>query len=617
MLLGLICQQEFEADFIKFLEGFELSEIQSRLIVTYLDSIKAYYVDFDSIEFDDGYFDGLEQQLSDSLPEQLAHKLRTLIYTEGMFRTKFESNQQLSLYKIKCKHNGSRAAILEVSKFFGVVGTLSPLVSPKFDGCSIKVVWDNRFEKIELIQTRGGMDITKNFIDNKSIQESKQFGKHEVFGELIIKKQTFVDKYSSEYKNARNFVGSLTKLKQLDSEVLNDLDFIVFSDGCNPIGNYWTQLLDADLFKYRAHYAAEVPYEIDGIVISDGKKYETRPTKDNYPLNMVAVKFPSEEAMTEITDIEWSVKKTGKITPTLVFKPVELSGSVVQRASGFNYENLVVSGLGIGATVFVTKSGEIIPYVTKVVNRSRDIKMPDIPYRIDGKHLIAEASEESDEYKFIAALRLLQLEGIGEKTAAIIGQYLNYDILEAFNTAHKPAIINVLGGFESSAYKAFRKIYEIKSIELDLLIQLLQLPGVGPKMAQKVAYRLIGMPRRDVGNVSAEVQTLFSPLGEGLAKLNQAMKKLKQFEINVTRPVMVNDDTITFEMTGNPPGMSKSEFATRLKKIAPNSVHTSLTKNTKILFTDDINSNSSKMAKARKYNVKIMSYEEALKNGIN
>ena len=92
------------------------------------------------------------------------------------------------------------------------------------------------------------------------------------------------------------------------------------------------------------------------------------------------------------------------------------------------------------------------------------------------------------------------------------------------------------------------------------------------------------------------------------------MSKLKQYGIKVIKPIEISEDSFSFEMTGNTPGMTKQEFISKLKIKSPNCVHTSLTKDTKYLFVDDVNSNSGKINKGRKYNTIIMSYSDALKH---
>ena len=104
--------------------------------------------------------------------------------------------------------------------------------------------------------------------------------------------------------------------------------------------------------------------------------------------------------------------------------------------------------------------------------------------------------------------------------------------------------------------------------------------------------------------------------GEGFLRIKDAIEYLKIHGIKVIAPIEINADTITFEMSLDPPGMTKEEFIKQFKTIYPNSMHTGLTKTTTYLFTSDLTGNSGKINKARKYNVKVVSYSDALKGNL-
>ena len=87
----------------------------------------------------------------------------------------------------------------------------------------------------------------------------------------------------------------------------------------------------------------------------------------------------------------------------------------------------------------------------------------------------------------------------------------------------------------------------------------------------------------------------------------------RDYELKKLASVLKIEDRFSFEMSGDPGGMTKAQFIAKLQEANPNCVHSSLTKTTKYLFVDSLSSNTSKMNKARKYNVEIMTYEEALK----
>lgn len=116
-----------------------------------------------------------------------------------------------------------------------------------------------------------------------------------------------------------------------------------------------------------------LPYDIDGAVVkvNDFAQRETVGATSKVPRWAVAYKYPPEEKETRVIDIELSVGRTGRITPTAVFEPVQLCGTKVERATLHNQDFINELDIRIGDTVRVYKSGEIIPKVRCVVKEKR------------------------------------------------------------------------------------------------------------------------------------------------------------------------------------------------------------------------------------------------------
>ena len=238
--------------------------------------------------------------------------------------------------------------------------------------------------------------------------------------------------------------------------------------------------------------------------------------------------------------------------------------------------------------------------------------MPEIDYIISGKHLISMNNEESIIYRFILGLKLLNIDGIGDTIATQIGSVVNNDIIELFNTENKPKIIGVLG--TGAVWQKFENFYNTKNISLDLLIELLQFDRCGKTLSKRFA-EIILKQSTDTSGIDKNVLNNVCR-GEGFKKINESMKRLQTYGVKVTKPLKIDDTTISFELSGNPPSMTKAQFIEKIKLRYPNSVHTTLTKDTKYLFVDNVNGTSSKLNKARKYNTKIVLYSEALKGNI-
>lgn len=591
----------------------KLADNQTIELNNWVEATRAYYTD-EAIMSDPEFDELQEKLLSYNIPE-LTHFINSGIFKVDRIEEVAEYTQEMiSLFKIKYKNKSN---VSEIKKFLAdaINNKINLYYAPKLDGSALKITWNftENIEIIESIISRGGLDVTNHFKNHPDIIATKKYRKKIIAGELVINKQLFMDKYSDEWENPRNFVGKFLKQKTIEKEIIDDLKFIPCTDGINHLNDIWNQCNINHLYKLeeivQLYKSDNFPYLCDGIVIAYDT--ETRIVKDNYPLNMVAIKFPGARAKTKVIGFEWTQKKSGKLTPKILIESTKLDGSTITCANGYNYQNVIDNNIGIGSLIEIEKSGDIIPVVVKVITYSKIITLPQCEYIKAGKHLIAQNLEESRKYKFILGLKLLNIDGIGDTLAEKIGQIVHYEIVDVFNPRYKADICEILGG--GSNWQKFKEVYNIKNIYLDNLINLLQFNNVGPAISKKIAL-LILKKSNDTSNISSDILTNVCK-GEGFIRIKNSLEYLKIHGIKVLPPYEINDDTVTFEMTGNPPKMTKEEFVKRIKVTYPNSIHESLTKNTKYLVCDDLNSNSGKINKARKYNIKIVTYTDVLTKG--
>lgn len=599
-----------------------LNQDQIDELLLYVQASKAYY-DEEAI-MSDVEFDVLSEKLVTYEIPEIIKFIESGIYKEGeIIEISNETTELISLKKIKY---AGMADVSKIKKFFSFQAR-PYVIGPKLDGNALRIRILREIDYsaksiIPFVQitTRGGLDVTNKFGNNESIilavkRYSREGNNTNICGELVIDKKIFLNKYSDEYENPRNYVGSLMKNDYVSDEAVQDLYFVPYSNGKNPISSIWKEMSTSDWNRLEdiiAHYKSdEFPFLCDGLVIAFNEEGE-RKIKDNYPLNMVAIKFKAPSAQTKVIDIKYTQKKSGNLTPVIIVEPVKLEGSTITKCAGYNYANIKKNHIGIGAIVMITKSGDIIPVVEKVIQGSNNIPMPECDYVISGLHLKANNMEESRIYKFILALKILQIDGIGPEIANKVGTIVDYDIIELFNPLHKPAICSMLGG--SKIWERFEKFYQIKTIYLNTLIELLQFNRCGKVYSEKFA-KIITKQIVDTTGIEKEVLNIVCR-GDGFMRIKNSMDILRKYGVAVLKPVEINENTIDFEMSGSPEGMSKEEFIKRFKKSHPNSVHTTLTKNTKYLFVDSVNTTSSKANKARKYNIKIVTYKDALNGKI-
>ena len=281
------------------------------------------------------------------------------------------------------------------------VGGQPSFLGWKLDGLTIALTYENG-ELISAV-TRGdgitGEDVTHNAKFFKGVPLKISYKDRLVVrGEALISRKRFdeinakITNIDERYKNARNLASG--SVRQLDSKIAKErgVEVVAFSvyEGFDNLENYSDKLDELkkygfdvvpfirvktkeDILKGIEYFEGKVQsykFPTDGLVITiDNIAYgEMLGTTAKYPRNSKAFKWKDEAEETELIDIEWSVGRTGAITPVAIFKPVEIDGTTVQRASLHNV-SVLKSLLGErpykGQKVWVIKSNLIIPAIVK------------------------------------------------------------------------------------------------------------------------------------------------------------------------------------------------------------------------------------------------------------
>ncbi|MDA9472911.1 NAD-dependent DNA ligase LigA [Enterococcus sp. 5H] len=287
----------------------------------------------------------------------------------------------------------------------------------KIDGLAIALKYENG--KFVQGATRGdgtvGENITENLKTVKSIPlELKKPISVEVRGECYMPKQSFVNlnKEREEagqdvFANPRNAAAG--SLRQLDTSMVAKRNLNTFLYTVADFGPMTAQTqFDAlnelseiglrtnpekklcatieDVWAYIEEYhekRTDLPYEIDGIVIkvNDFTVQDELGFTVKAPRWAIAYKFPPEEAQTVVEEIEWTIGRTGVVTPTAVMQPVRVAGTTVSRASLHNADFIAMKDIRLNDTVIIYKAGDIIPEVAQVLTdqRSDDSQPYEIP----------------------------------------------------------------------------------------------------------------------------------------------------------------------------------------------------------------------------------------------
>lgn len=526
------------------------------------------------------------------------------------------------------------------------------LSSPKFDGNAINIIYHGLL--LNGVRTRGdgfsGKDITKRFtskipseliLDGLNVTDSDVI---EIRCEVVINNQLFNEKYfgtlaEGKFANPRNYVAGVIGKDDYDEVKISELELIPVHYLLNSeqieqkyfaknslYSKDWNTLFSpanyVDTIKSFEKLRETFNYPLDGVVLSFPVEYRKQlGQNDHDPEWSIAIKFVPEEVVTPYYGIEWSISKRGELTPVILLEPVQLAGTTVKRASGYNAGYIVKNKIGVGSLLSIAKAGDIIPEVQNVIIESdNDIVLPTIcPYcqsslEFDGIHLMCQ--NENCEGKIAKILAsscgILDLKGIGGKRIEPFAKDFKniYEIwkwvLENKTSPHieKYGIEN-----GSRMHQIFTEAFEnIKSISYEKVIQILGYENVGKKLSIQIAKEHAGLDPDYTGLEKALVAKLHEPEVESYIK--EVVMNLESLGVKIDRPAEVKVSTNSFGicMTGSPKDFG---FKTKADFIAqfPGIYEVSLTDaNCKYLITDSYSSTSSKMKVAEKKGIIIKTY---------
>ena len=315
------------------------------------------------------------------------------------------------------------------------------IITPKFDGLSLCVN-----EATSEAWTRGDGEFGQKSNEHYSLIQNHLNLEEDSFsftyGEVMMPKQVFVDKYSADFANPRNLVAGLLNSKE-PGDILKDCQYIKYGAICKrnfstkqevinelnkgqqtKVQYYICQIsdLDEDLLIELFHkFSTE--FEIDGLIIElnrlDLQSQLGRETSSNNPVWARAFKHPSFEqsAETDIIGISWNISKQGLLKPTLHISPVKLDGVTVSNVTGNNARFVKDLGLGVGAKVVVKRSGMVIPIIADVVIPV-EFQMPDVPnidWNENGVELVTLfETDEQQLKKIVAFFEILEADNVSE-----------------------------------------------------------------------------------------------------------------------------------------------------------------------------------------------------------
>lgn len=503
------------------------------------------------------------------------------------------------------------------------------VVEEKIDGLSLAL----RYRDGILVQaiTRGdgviqGEDVTDNAKVIKDIKEKlkEPLPYFEIRGEVYMSREAFAKVNArqellglKQFANPRNCAAGT--LRQLNSKVVKDrqLSMFVFNlqrvegrefashteayefmkkQGIKVIHNYQVCHTASEVMGAIDRIGAsrgELPYDIDGAVVklNSFAQRQALGETSKVPRWAVAYKYPPEEKETKLLNIELSVGRTGRITPTAVFEPVQLCGTRVERATLHNQDFIDGLDIRIGDTIKVFKSGEIIPKVRSVCHEKRPVGT--VPFLIGdtcpvcGHKAVREvdtadikctnpscpAQLENHIINFVSR-DAMDIKGMGEQNihALIEGGYIQ-DIADIFNLAvHRDELIakGVIGK-EKNTDKLLAAIEKAKENEPQRLVTGLGIAGIGKAAARELMLHYGSIDAlaeadvesiqqvRDIGSIGS--QAIYEYFRDDVN--GDILRRLKEYGVNMElQDTGIVDDVLagkTVVVTGILPTLSRND----------------------------------------------------------
>lgn len=478
----------------------------------------------------------------------------------------------------------------------------------KFDGTAICLTY--RKGKLFRALTRGdgtvGDDVTRNVKHISNIPQVLTNGpwpeEFEIRGEIYMPWAAF-DRLNEErlkdeeqpFANPRNAASG--SLKLIDSGMVanrglectlyhmlgENLPFTIHDEALKAAAHWGLPVSDKrmicsgteDIEKFIKYWDTErknLPFATDGIVI----KVNELPYQEElgytakFPRWAVAYKFKAEQALTKLLSIDYQVGRTGAVTPVANLEPVQLSGTVVKRASLHNAEQMQLLDIHIGDYVYVEKGGEIIPKITGVElsQRSSDVTKPVFPERCPdcGTRLVKDEAEaksfcpNSDgcptqiQAKLVHFLSRKAMNIIaGDATVEqLYNRALVWNIADFYELT-KEHLLTLEGWKERSAERFLKSIDESRKVPFERVLYALGIRYVGETTAKSIARHFGSIDK--IKNASLETLLEVDDVGDVIA---ESIVRYFKDEMNLDTIARLKAAGLQFETEEAPQALSET-----------------------------------------------------------
>ncbi|MET3505456.1 NAD-dependent DNA ligase LigA [Halalkalibacter oceani] len=622
-------------------------------------------------EANDAYYNKNDSSLNDSEYDQLYDELLQLERETGIIYS--NTPTQNVGYEVKSKLDKvehpepllslDKTKVIEELKSF--VGNRECILSLKCDGLTTRIVYENN--KVKLGATRGSGYIGENITHNVKTLHYIPISVTEdlsVVGESIITYKDFEKintklEEEEKYKSARNLASG--SVRQLDSKICKDrnVKFLAFGllDSTSKFKTREEELhfLTLNGFKVATYikvnkdnleFAIEAlrgiaeleDIPIDGLVCTynDIEYAKSLGHTSKYPRHSIAFKFDDAVYITKFLGVEANTTRTGMISLTGLFEPVDIDGITVSRASLHNVDIFEELKLGVGDRITVRRANMVIPQIMSNLTRSNSIELPDKCPACGSSTVIKTAKEarflycSNEQCTSLIGKRLehfvsrdaMNIQGFSEAT---INKFIDQGFIKSipdiyYLEQYANQIINLDGFGQKSYNKLIKSIDDSKQTKFENFIYALGIPNVGKSTAKTLAanYRVSDfstatkddlMKLSDIGNVVAdsivwwfkkkENRMLYDELNEvGLSfhRTNEAIE-----DSSISGKIFVVTGSVSIFK-------NRKELQAKIESLG-GKVSSSISAKTDFLINNDINSTSGKNKKAKDLGVKIIDEE--------
>lgn len=627
----------------------------------------AYYNDAISVVSDAEY-----DKLFDELSE--LEKETGVVYANSPTQTVgYEVKSELK----KVKHSHPMLSLDKTKSVDDLVkfaGDKDCILSLKMDGLTCLLTYENG----ELVQaeTRGDGEIGELITHNAKVFENIPLtidykGHLEIEGEAIITYDDFEkinDGLSEDkkYKNPRNLASG--SVRQLDSKIAaqRHIKFIAWkvpteiasSSFINrlqyasdlgfdtvtllPIrGNCNVEFINIVIEQLRKR-ANEKNFPIDGLVATynDITYGESLGMTGHHPKHSIAFKFTEDSEETVLREIEWSMGKTGSLTPVAIFDSVDLAGTSVSRASLHNISIMKELNISIGATVTVVKKNEIIPQIISCDASAMDVNIP-ITCPVCGEETQIVKENDSEVLMCVnphckgkllgrvlhfVSKKGMDISGLSEET---IKKFVELgwitEITDVYNLEQYYDRLSTMSGFGNRSVDKLRKSIEnSKTVRLDKFITSLSIPGIGTSQSKELAkvfntwndFRDASVGCYNFSQIDGFGDVLNNNIHswfKDMCDIADKLASLMTFETEENSKTNNSLNGKSFVVTGKVYKFkNRDEVKEAIEKFG-GKVTGSVTKTTFALINNDIESNSSKNKKAKELGVQIINEDQLIK----